>query len=164
MGFAYLVNIVAAIKAFKVKYNIPRDVLIEYCPEGDIEDERMPRVIFILLMTVQEGGVRFSLNPLLLGTLRFYGLNPDQCLLNFYRAVAPVNRLIRLYKLRSTHHDINFLYSCCGNLKNNYYLKVRDPQIRLISYFLDSNKNSQGEFIKVSKNWLTDELTCPTSL
>lgn len=37
MGFSHLVNIVAAIKAFKVKYNIPQDVLIEYYLEGDIE-------------------------------------------------------------------------------------------------------------------------------
>lgn len=37
MGFAHLVNIVVAIEAFKVKYNIPQDILIKYYLEGDIE-------------------------------------------------------------------------------------------------------------------------------
>ena len=86
----------------------------------------MLRVIFVPLMAILEGGVRFLLDPLLLGTLRFYELNPDQCLSNFYRVVGCVSRSNRLYNLRLTHHDINFLYSCCG-LKNNYYLKVWDP-------------------------------------
>lgn len=35
------------------------------------------RVIFIPLMAVLEGGVRFPLDPLLLGTLRFYELSHD---------------------------------------------------------------------------------------
>ena len=141
MGFAYLVNIVATIKAFKAKYNISQDVFFEYCPEGDIEDERMPRVIFVPLMAILEGEVRFLLDPLLLGTLRFYWLSPNQCLSNFYRVVDCVSWLNRLYNLRLTHHNINFPYSCCG-LKNNYYLKVQDPQIRLISCLPNSNKNS----------------------
>ena len=77
MGFAHLVNIDAIVEAFKARYNIPQDVHIEYCLEGDIEDMRVPRVIFIPLMVVLEGGVRFPLDPLLLGTLRFYGLSLD---------------------------------------------------------------------------------------
>ena len=77
MGFSHLVNIDAIVEAFKAKYNIPQDVHIEYCPEGDIEDIRVLRVIFIPLMVVLEGVVRFPLDPLLLGTLRFYELSHD---------------------------------------------------------------------------------------
>ena len=33
---------------------------------------------------------------------------------------------------------------------------------RLISCLPDSNRNSAGEFVKVSKNWLNGELTCST--
>lgn len=77
MGFAHLVNTDTAIEAFKAKYNIPQDVLIKYYPKGDIEDERVTRVIFIPLMAILEGGVRFPLDPLLLGTLRFYSFNPN---------------------------------------------------------------------------------------
>ena len=62
-------------EAFKAKYNIPQDVFIEYCPKGNIEDQKVLRVIFIPLMFVLEGGVRFPLDLLLLGTLRFYEVN-----------------------------------------------------------------------------------------
>ena len=84
----------------------------------------MPRVIFVPLMAVLEGRVRFLLDALLLRTLRFYGLNPNQFLPNFYRVVGCVSRLNRLYNLRLTHQHINFLYSCYGSLKNGYSLKV----------------------------------------
>ena len=83
-------------------------------------------MVFIPLMAVLEGRVRFLLNPLLLETLRFYEFSPNQCLPNFYRMVNCVNRLNRLYNLRLTHHNINFLYSCCGSFKNDNYLKVQD--------------------------------------
>ena len=163
MGFSHLVNIAAAVKVFKAKYNISRDIFIEYFSKGNIEDRRVSRVVFIPLMAILKGRVRFLLNPLLLGTLKFYGFSPNQYLPNFYKMVGCVSQLNRLYNLRLTHHDINFLYSCCGSLKNGNYLKVQDTRIRLISCLLGFNKNSQGEFIKVSRNWLADKLTCPTS-
>ena len=116
MGFAHLVNTTTATEAFKAKYNIPRGILIKYCLEGNIKDQRVLRVIFIPLMAVLEVGVRFPLEPLLLGTLRFYSLSPDQCLPNFYRVVDCVSQFNRLYKLKLTHDDINFLYRCNGSL------------------------------------------------
>ena len=44
-------------------------------------------MIFIPLMTILKGRVWFPLDSLLLGTLKFYGLNPNQCLPNFDRVV-----------------------------------------------------------------------------
>ena len=44
------------------------------------------------------------------------------------------------------------MYNLCGNLKSNYYLKVRDVRVQLISCLLDSNRNSAGEYIRVSGN------------
>ena len=35
--------------------------------------------------------------------------------------------------------------------------------VKLISYFPNSNRNSAGELVRVSGNWLNGELTCPTS-
>ena len=64
MGFAHLVNINTVAEAFKAKYNIPQDAHIKYQSEGDTESMRVPRVIFIPLMVVLEGGVRFPLDPL----------------------------------------------------------------------------------------------------
>ena len=111
-------------------------------------------------MSILEGGVRFPVDPLLLRTLSFYELSPDQCLPNFYRIVNCVGRLNRLYGLSLTHHDINFLYAIQGSLKHGYYLQTQNKMFRLISCLLDSNRNSAGEYVRVSENWLNGELTC----
>ena len=72
MIFSYLLKTRADIESFRVRYNIPRDVEISYCHEGDIEDQRLPHVVFFPLMSILEGGVRFLVDPLLLRTLSFY--------------------------------------------------------------------------------------------
>ena len=103
-------------------------------------------------MSILEGGVRFHVDPFIIGTFRFYGLCPDQLPPNFYRVMSCVNRLNQIYGLQLNHHDINFMYSLCGNIKSNYYLKVRDVRVRLISCLPDSNRNSMGEFVLVNGN------------
>ena len=85
--------------------------------------------MFFPLMAILEGGVRFPMDPLLLSILRFYGLCPDQLPPNFYQVVSCVSRLNRIYGLQLNHHDINFMYNLCGNLKSNYYLKVKDVRV-----------------------------------
>ena len=77
MPFAYLLKTRENVESFKVRYNIPRDVEISYCHEGDIADQRLPHVVFLPLMSILEGGVRFPVDPLLLRTLSFYDLSPD---------------------------------------------------------------------------------------
>ena len=115
-------------------------------------------------MAIFEGGVRFLVDPLLLNTLRFYSLCPNQLSLNFYRVVSCVSRLNQIYGLQLNYHDINFMYSLCGNKKTNYYLKARDVWVRLISCLHDSNRNSAEEYVLVSGNWFADELLYPLSL
>ena len=58
MPFSYLLKTSENVKSFKVKYNIPRDVEISYCHEDNIEDQRLPYVVFVPLVSVVEGGVR----------------------------------------------------------------------------------------------------------
>ena len=72
MGFSYLLNTNANVEAFKTRFNISHDVNIAYCNEGDIEDQRLPRVVFFSLMAILEGGVRFPVDPILFRTLSFY--------------------------------------------------------------------------------------------
>lgn len=124
MGFSHLVNTEAIVEAFKARYNIPHDVQSNSFSERDFKNEKVLRVIFIPLMGVLKRGVRFPLDPLLLGTLRFYGLSPNQCLPNFYRVVDYVSQLNRLYNLNFTHHNINFQYNCCDSLNSGYYFNV----------------------------------------
>lgn len=144
MPFAYLLKTREDVESSRVRYNIPCDIEISYYHKGDRADQRLPHVVFFHLMSILEGGVRFPVDLLLLKTLSFYSFSPDQCLPNFYRVVSCVH-LNRLYGLSLTHHDINFLYAIRGSLKLEYYLQARNTMVRLISYLLNSNKNSVGE-------------------
>ena len=163
MGFSHLLDTKVTLPSFRAAYNIPEDVDIAYCHEDDIALQRCPHVVFFPLMAILEGGVRFPIDPFILNTLRFYGLYPNQLPPNFYRVVSCVSCLNQIYRLQLNYHDINFMYSLCCNIRVDYYLKVRDVQIQLISCLPDSNRNSAEECILVSSNWLIGQLTCLTS-
>lgn len=64
------------------------------------------------------------MDHLLLRTLRFYSLCPDLLPPNFYKVVSCVSRLNNLYGQHLDRHDINFMYSMCGNGRSGYYLMV----------------------------------------
>ena len=151
--------------SFRATYNVPGDVDITYCYEGDINLHRRTgsNMVFFPLMAILKGGVRFPVDPLIIGTLRFYGLCPDQLPPNFYQVVSCVSRLNQIFGLELNHHDMDFMYSLCGNIKTDYYIKTRDMRVRLISCLPNSNRNSMGEFVRVSGNWFADKLPCPFS-
>ena len=128
MGFSHLLSSEASLANFRAAYNVLGDVDIAYNHVGDINLHRRTssNTVFFPLMAILEGRVRFPVDPLIIGTLRFYGLCPDQLPLNFYRVVSCVSRLNQIFSLQLNHHDINFMYSLCGNIKTDYYLKTRD--------------------------------------
>ena len=152
MSYAYLLNTEASLATFRQIFNIPEDVDVAYCHESEIALHRGVNTAFFPLMAILECGVRFPVDPLLLNTLRFYGLCPGQLPPNFYWVVSCISRLNQIFSLQLVHHDINFMYSLCGNKKTNYYLKVRDIWKRLISCLPDSNRNSAKEFVWVRGN------------
>ena len=165
MRFSHLLSTEASLANFREAFNILGDVDVAYCHEGDIALHRRSgsNIAFFPLMAILKGGVRFLVDPLLLSTLRFYGLCPDQFPPNFYRVISCVSRLNQIHGLQLNHHDINFMYSLCGNIRSNYYLKARDLRVRLISCLPDSNRNFVEEYVRVSGNWLANELPCPPS-
>ena len=156
MGYSHLLSSEASLATFRAVYGVLRDVNIAYCHQGNIEIQRRRRTntIFFPLMSILEGGIKFSVDPLVIGTLRFYGLCPNHLPPNFFRVVSYVSKLNQFFGLQLDHHDINFMYNLCGNVESDYYLKTRDNRVRLISCLLDSNRNSAGEFVRVSDNWL----------
>jgi len=101
MSNSYLLSSEAALATFRAAYNVPEDVDIAYCHEGDIDIQRRRGVntVFFPLMAILEGGIRFPIDPLVIGTLIFYGLCPDQLPYNFYLVVSCVNRLNQLFGL-----------------------------------------------------------------
>ena len=77
MGFAYLLSAGAPLATFRQNYSIPNDVELLYCHESKIALHKGEGIAFFPLMSILEGGVRFPIDPLLLNTLRYYGLSPD---------------------------------------------------------------------------------------
>ena len=89
MGYFYLLALGATLAIFREAYGILGDVDIAYCHEGDIALKRGfgPNIAFFPLMAILEGGVKFLVDLLIVGTLRFYDLrprpNPSQFLLSY---------------------------------------------------------------------------------
>ena len=79
MGYSHLLSFDVSLATFRAAYGIPGDVDIAYYHQGDIEIQRRrgTNIVFFLLMSILEGGIRFPVDPLVIGTLRFYGLYPD---------------------------------------------------------------------------------------
>lgn len=77
MGFSHLLRTEATLTNFRATFAILPDVNVAYCHEDSIALERHPQVVFFPLMSILKGGVRFSVDPLILRTLRFYGLCLD---------------------------------------------------------------------------------------
>ena len=162
MGFAHLLNTEVSLATFRQNYDIPNDVEVAYCHESEIVLHRGASTAFFLLMSILEGGVRFPIDPLLHNTLRYYGLSPDQLPPNFYLVVSCVSRLNQTFGLQLDQHDINHMYSLCGKKRSNYYLKVRDMRVWLISCLPDSNRNSAGEYIWVRGKWFVGDVPPPS--
>ena len=163
MGFAYLLNAGVPLATFRQNYSVPDDVEVMYCYESEIALQRGAGTAFFPLMSILEGGVRFPMDPLLLNALRYYGLSLDQLPLNFYRVVSCVSRLNQTFGLQLDYHDLNHTYSLCGKKKSNYYLKVRDIRVRLISCLSDSNRNFAEEYIRLCGNWFAGGIPPPLS-
>ena len=77
MGYSYLLEAPAALATFRSKLNIPDDVEVAYCHKSEIALHQGQGTSFFPLMAILEGGVRFSVDPLLTDTLRYYGLCPN---------------------------------------------------------------------------------------
>ena len=79
MGYSHLLSSEASLASSRAAYDVPADVDIAYCHEGDIDLHRRigSNVVFFPLMAILEGEVRFPVDPLIISTLRFYDLCPD---------------------------------------------------------------------------------------
>ena len=161
--FTLHVRLNADCKIWCQQFDIPGDVEVAYYHESEIALHRGHGTTFFPIMAVLEGGVRFPVDPLVVSTLRYYGLCPDQLPPNFYWVVCCVSRLNHTFDLQLDHYDINHMYSLCGNKTSNYYLKTRDNWVRLISCLPYSNRNSAREFVQVHDNWCAEEIPCPLS-
>ena len=77
MGYSFLLDTSVSLAIFRQNFDIPGDVEVAYCHESEIALHRGQGTAFFPLMAVLEGGVRFPVDPLVVSTLRYYGLCPD---------------------------------------------------------------------------------------
>ena len=65
MGYFHLLSSEASLATFRAAYDVPEDVDIAYCHQGDIEIQRRGGVntVFFPLMAILKGGIRFLVDP-----------------------------------------------------------------------------------------------------
>ena len=68
---------------------------------------------------------------------------------NIFIILGSINALNEKMGLGLTYHDVNWIYNLHHLKRQGYYLKSRYPEVRLIQYLPDSNK----DFLISSKKW-----------
>ena len=63
--------------------------------------------------------------------------------------------------LQLTHHDVNWVYGLHHLKGKGYYLKTRQPKVRLIQCLPESSKGLNKDFLIMSEEW-HDGLPCLT--
>ena len=108
-----------------------------------------------------EGGMRIPMGRVMRDYLRFYHLAPTQCVPNIFRILGCVDALNEKIGLGLTHHDVNWVYNLHHLKGKGYYLKMRQPKIRLIQCLPESTKGLNKDFLIIPGRW-HDGLPCPT--
>ena len=96
--------------------------------------------------------------------LHHFKVCSDQCTPNVFRIVSSVDTLNKRLGLKFTKHDINFIYSFQDSKTSGFYFKIRHGEVRLISSLLDSDKEIEGDYLIVLRNWYPGKIHCPTSV
>ena len=107
-----------------------------------------------------ERGMTIPMDTLTRNFLRFFRLSPTQCAPNMFRVLGSIEALNKRMNLNLTHHDVNWIYNLHNLKGHRYYLKLRNPAIRLIQCLTISNKGLKDDFLIFSGQW-HDGLPCP---
>ena len=107
----------------------------------------------IPMITFIEGGMRIPMGIVTREYLKAYRLAPTQCALNMFRILGSVDALNEKMGLGLTHHDVNWIYNLHHLKGHGYYLKSRQPKVRLIQCLPDSNKGLNKDFLIISGEW-----------
>ena len=159
--FRRLVDSEEGIRNFRSKYKIPPTVGLKYAAQGEWVDARQTGEVVIPMIAFIEGGMTIPMGSITRGYLNFFRLSPTQCAPNMFRILGSVDALNQRMDLKLTHHDVNWVYSLHRLADQDYYLKSRYPEVRLIQCLPTSNKNLKEDFLIFSGEW-HDGLPCPT--
>ena len=159
--FKSLIESKDGIEKFKADYGILPSVGLRYCKEGEWHFLRQGGEVVIPMIALIEGGMRIPIGSVMRNYLRFVRLTPTQCVLNVFKILGCVDALNEKMGLQLTHHDVNWVYSLHHLKGKGYYLKTRQPEIRLIQCLLESSKGLNKDFLIVFEEW-HDGIPCPT--
>ena len=146
---------------FRAKYRIPPGVGTRYCKEGQWHADRQEKEVVISMISFIEGGMRIPMGTVTRDYLRVHRQAPTQCALNMFKILGCVDALNEKMGLGLTHRDINWIYNLHHLTRQEYYLKSRYPEVRLIQCLPNSNKGLNKDFLIMSREW-HDGLPCPT--
>ena len=158
--FKHLVDSEEGMKNFRTKYNIPLHVGIRNAAQEEWFDERKTGEVVIPMIAFIEGGMTIPMGTLTRNFPRFFRLSPTQCAPNMFRVLGSIEALNERMNLSLTHHNLNWIYNLHNLKGQGYYLKSRQPKIRLIQCLLISNKGLNEDFLIFSGQW-HDGLPCP---
>ena len=100
-----------------------------------------------------EGEMTIPMGTLTRNFLRFFRFSPTQCAPNMFRVLGSVEALNKRMNLNLTHHDMNWIYNLHNLKGQGYYLKSRNPAVKLIQCHLISNKGLKDDFLIFYGQW-----------
>ena len=134
-------------ESFNTKYNIPPHVGVRYATQEEWFDERETGEVVIPMIAFIEGGMTIPMDTLTRNFLRFFRLSPTQCAPNMFRVLGSIEALNKRMNLNLTYHDVNWIYNLHNLKGQGYYLKSRNPTVRLIQCLPISNKGLKDDFL-----------------
>ena len=91
--FKHLVDSLAGIEGFRVKYHIPQGVSMWYCASDQVLTYREEGEVVIPMIAFIERGMTFSMGSVTRDYLLAYRLCPHQCAPNLFRILGSVDAL-----------------------------------------------------------------------
>ena len=91
--FKHLVDSLASMEGFRVKYHIPQGVGLQYCPSDQILTNRKVGEVVIPIIAFIERGMTFPMSRITRDYLFNHKLCPYQCASNLFRVLGIVDAL-----------------------------------------------------------------------
>lgn len=107
------------------------------------------------LVAITEGGVRFTVEPLLRACLSTWRLCPCQLMPNSFKIIMGIAKLNQILEIDLGVHDIEDLYDLCKSpgAEYIYFLRVKANGGTVIGDLEDNSRYAGDDRVFVSGNW-----------